>query len=192
MQTPPTQTLDVCDSSIEDAIAEACVELKNEHRMNALRTRMRAHVDVTFQASPVARVMRRDWNIVSSKLYVNALAQDYRQRIESDMIEMTWQMDDTADQVRAMPFEKLDTSWLHPRRMQVQVVHPITAAWLRSMVAMDEMYAKLICAEKAGMITLRKRHALLLPCQLSYMAFKATAMKMQLRCTDELLIQANL
>jgi len=163
------------------------VQLKNTHRMDSLRPRMRAYVNATFEASPVARVMRRDWNILSSKLYMNAIDSDYRKRIEDDLVEMSWQIDDTADQVRCMPFQRLDREWLAPRHMQVQVVHPMTASWLRSMMVLDEVFALLICAEKAGMITRRKRISILLPCQLSYMTFKATSMKMEFKSADELL-----
>lgn len=133
----------------------------------------------------MARVMRRDWNIVSAKLYLNARDHAYRKRIESDAVEMNWQVDDTADQIRAMPFQRLDRSWLHPRRMRLDVVHPLAAGWLRSMMTMDEIYTLLISAEKAGMISRRKRQAILLPCQIAYMAFKATAMKMELRSADD-------
>lgn len=136
----------------------------------------------------MARVMRRDWNIVCAKLYLNARDHAYRKQIESDAVEMSWQVDDTADQIRAMPFQRLDRSWSHPRRMRLEVIHPLAAAWLRSMLTMDEIYTLLISAEKAGMITRRKRHAILLPCQIAYMAFKATAMKVEFRCTDDALL----
>ena len=186
MQTPPPKVLSV-NLEPDDSVPLIDVELKNAHRMEALRPRMRAYVDATFEASPVARVMRRDWNIVSSKLYMHALDPAYRKKIEADLVEMSWQIDDTAEQVRSMPFHRLDRQWLRARRIQAQVIHPMTAAWWRSMMALDEAFALLICAEKAGMITRRKRISILLPCQLSYMAFKATAMKTEFKSADELI-----
>lgn len=108
------------------------------------------------------------------------------------MTEMATQVHETATDVRLMPFNHLERSWLHPRRMSVQVVHPITAAWLRSMRALDEIYAILICAEKTGLISARKRQALMLPCHLSYLAFKCTAMKIELKTSDVLLTESNL
>lgn len=190
VQTPTLQILSV-DTSNEEDPNGAMVTLKNADRLNALRTRMRASVDVTFEASPVARVMRRDWNLVSRKLYMNARDHLYYKKIESDLVEMCWQMDDVADQIRAMPYQRLDRSWLRPRRMRVDIVHPMTAAWLRSMVKLDEVFALLVCAEKSGMITRRKRQAIMLPCQLAYMVFKATSMKLEFKFEDEMLIESN-
>lgn len=191
MHPPSLQILSVDDVLTPDPQAEqddALVRLKNSERMDAFKPKMRAYSEVTFDASPIARVMRRDWNILSINIYIHA--RDYRERgkIESDLVEMCWQVDDTADQVRSMPFAHLDRQWLSPRRMRVQIVHPIAARLLRSLMTLDEAYRLLICAEKAQMISMKKRHAILLPCQLSYMTFKATAMKMQFRTTDELLI----
>lgn len=193
VHTPPSQTLsldnlmDAADNGDSDLIA-----LKNDHRIQTLRTRQRAFVDVTFEASPVARVMRRDWNILSAKLYINSLSPAYREKIEEDAVEMAWLVNDTADQVRTMPFQHLERSWLRPRRMHVQVVHPILATWLRCMRTLDEVYALLICAEKTGLITARQRHAIVLPSQLAYLAFKCTAMRIPLKTTDELLVDASL
>ena len=188
VSTPsPTSAAAHLQTPQPDAPSSVQVEMKNSDRMQSLRARMRAHVDTTFQTGPMARVMRRDWNIVSAKLYVHAIDPAYRKRIEDDIVEMCWQVDDTADEVRAMPFQRLDRSWLHPRRMQLEVVHPLTARWLRAMMTMDELFALLVSAEKAGMITRRKRHAILLPCQVTYLAFKATAMKMSFSSGDALL-----
>lgn len=179
---PPTQNL-----TVDALLDEDFVELKNGDRMARLRPRMSTCVALTFKAGPISRIMRRDWNIVSTKLYYNALSHVLCKQIESDMDEFGWQVSDTADQVNAMPFHRLEESWLRPRNMQIEVVHPITAAWLRAMNVFDGVYAKLICAEKAGMITRSKRLSLMIPCHLSYMAFKCTAMDIRLKSTDELL-----
>lgn len=179
---PPIQNL-----TVDPLLDEDFVELKNGERMARLRPRMSTCVALTFKAGPISRIMRRDWNILSTKLYYNVRSPVLYQQIESDMVEFGWQVSDTADQVNAMPFHKLEESWLRPRRMQVEVVHPITAAWLRAMNVFDGVYAKLICAEKAGMITRSKRLSLMIPCHLSYMAFKCTAMDIRLKSTDELL-----
>lgn len=179
--SPPTPSTYAEDS------AELTV-LKNADRMAELRTPLRATITVAFDASPIARVMRRDWNLVSAKLYIHALNKAYRDQIEEDAMEMNWQIDDTYDDVSTMPwFGKIDKAWLHTREMQIDVVHPIAATWLRSMVKMDEIYASLICAEKSGLITLKKRRAIVLPCQISYLAFKATALKMDYSCQDSVL-----
>jgi hypothetical protein len=195
VHTPPIQTLSIDDCLLNAASDDGdsdLVDLKNDHRIEHLRARQRAYVDVTFEASPIARVMRRDWNILSVKLYINALSPAYRERIEADMTEMATQVHETATDVRVMPFGHLERSWLRPRRMNLQVVHPVTAAWLRSMRTLDEIYAILICAEKTGLISARKRQAIMLPCHLSYLAFKCTAMKIQLKTSDELLTAENL
>lgn len=188
--SPPLQVLSVDDVATPDPQAQQeddLVDLKNSERMAALRPRMRAFSEVTFDAAPIARVMRRDWNILSINLYKNSRDEREHKKIYSDLVELSWQVDDTADQVRAMPFAHLDRQWLRPRRMQVQIVHPIAAGLLRSMMTLDEVYRLLICAERVQMISRKKRHSLLLPCQLSYMTFKATAMRIAFRSTDELL-----
>lgn len=195
VHTPPIQTISIDDSLLtatSDDGDSDLVALKNDHRIENLRARQRAYVDATFEASPIARVIRRDWNILSAKLYINALSHSYRRQIEADMTEFATQVHETATDVRLMPFGHLERSWLRPRRMKIQVVHPITGMWLRSMRTLDEIYAILICAEKTGLISARKRQAIMLPCHLSYLAFKCTAMKIQLKTSDELLTAENL
>lgn len=166
------------------------VEPKNAMRIEEINMRMSAHREVTMRASPMARVMRRDWNILSAKLYVNARDARYARRIKDDLSEMAWVISDIAEQVRTMPFREADATWLRPRKMHLQIIHPMTASWLRAMVEMDEAFSTLICAERAGLIDRKRRHQLLLPSQLAYMGFKATAMKIQLRTAEELMVFA--
>lgn len=183
-----TQTLSVRHlTELDDEDGAIAVALKNTHRIQQINTRISAFKDVTMWTSPMARLMRRDWNILSAKLYINAKDSEYASRIKEDLAEMAWVISDLADQVRIMPLLEVSTSWLRPRKMSVQIIHPMTASWLRCMIELDETFMRLICAEKAELIQRKRRHQLMLPCQLAYMGFKATSMKIPLKSSDELM-----
>ncbi|MBS3912846.1 MAG: hypothetical protein KGZ70_13765 [Hydrogenophaga sp.] len=168
------------------------VQMKNEHRIDRIRARLRASATIQMKTSPISRVLRRDWNIVSAKLFLNSLDGDYQQQIRRDLDELHWQVDDLLDQLRATPFGPLDSSWMTPRLLNVQVIHPLTASWLRAFRTFDACFEVLINAERAQKITRKQRFAFTAPVQLAYFSFKATAMKLPLKTTDELLDDAGL
>lgn len=152
--------------------------------MLSIRARMRAREKIIFEASPVARIIRRDWNFVSTKLYINALDREYRMLIDDDANELCWQVEDALEDTLRMPFERVDTKWMRPRNIELEIIHPIAAKWLRAMINLDKMYALLVSAEKRGLITRRKRHGFILPSLVAYVAFKSTATKMKFFSDD--------
>lgn len=193
--TPVPEILDTeaeLDAQLDQSNDPLIVQMKNENRIANLRASLRASVTITMQTSPLSRVMRRDWNIVSAKLFLNAIDQAYQQQIKHDLDELHWQTDDLLEQLQLFPAEKLDASWMVPRQLSLQVVHPLTASWLRAFRKFDKSIAILINAERAELITRRQRFSFLAPVQLAYFSFKATAMKLPLKTTDELLSDAGL
>lgn len=146
---------------------------------------MRAHQQVTFEASPIARIIRRDWNFVSIKLYIHAFDPEYSKIINDDIIDFAWQVDDAYDDISRMPFQKVDATWMRPRSMSLEIVHPITARWFKTMIKLDKIYSALVSAEKAGLISKRKRHAFILPSLIAYTNFKSTATKIKFYKDDE-------
>lgn len=193
--TPVPENLDTeaeLDAQLDQSNDPLIVQMKNENRIANLRASLRASVTITMQTSPLSRVMRRDWNIVSAKLFLNAIDQSYQQQIKHDLDELHWQSDDLLEQLQLFPAEKLDSSWMVPRQLNLQVVHPLTASWLRAFRKFDKSIAILINAERAELITRRQRFSFLAPVQLAYFSFKATAMKLPLKTTDELLSEAGL
>lgn len=166
--------------------------LKNLHKLDRIRAKYRATTDVWVLASPIARVLRRDWCLVTSKMFLNvAETPSLEAKIRNELQELHWQIDDLADQVKIFPFAR-DTSWVTPRPMTIDIVHPLAASWLRAMMKMDKVFVDLVCAEKAERITRRQRFSLLLPSQLAYMGFKATSMQLQLKTASELLAEMQL
>lgn len=180
------------DTELESSLDPLVVRMKNEHRLTKLRASLRADANIVMRTSPLARVMRRDWNIVSAKLFLNALDPTYQAQIRRDLDELHWQVDDLWDQVKHLPTEGFDTNWMLPRQLSLQVVHPLTASWLRAFRRFDECFGTLLVAEKGALITRRQRFAFLAPVQLAYFSFKATAMNLPLKTTDELLNEAGI
>lgn len=166
------------DSAIEASTDPVVISLKNAHRLEKIRASLRAEAELLMQTSPMSRIMRRDWNIVSAKLFLNALDPAYSALIKKDLDELHWQVDDLAHQLKMLRLSTLDKTWMRPRQMVVQVIHPLTASWLRAFKRFDTSFCLLINAEKAGLITRRQRFAMLAPSQLTYFAFKARAMNL--------------
>ena len=180
------------DEEVEGFHEPLILSLKNGNLMDTLRTSLRAEATVTYQTSPVARIVRRDWNIVSAKLFVSALDHDYAKKIRADVSDMTWQMQDVLDVARTLPIPDLDTSWMRPRELRLQIVHPLAAQWLRAFTLLDQAYAILINAELDERITPEMRWQIIAPAQMAYMGFKATAMRLPLKSTAELLEEAGI
>lgn len=180
------------DTELESSSDPLVVRMKNEHRLTKLRASLRADAKIVMRTSPIARVMRRDWNIVSAKLFLNALDPNYQAQIKRDLDELHWQVDDLWDQLKLLPTAGFDATWMHPRQLSLQVVHPLTASWLRAFRKFDECFGALLVAEKGTLITRRQRFAFLAPVQLAYFSFKATAMNLPLKTTDELLNEAGI
>jgi len=180
------------DNEIDNATDPLIVEMKNTHRLDRIRTNLRADVTVVFKTSPVSRVMRRDWNLVSAKMFLNAIDERQRKRIATDLTELHWQANDLLDALQALPMPKEDWAWMRPRQIDAQVVHPLAAQWLRCMKTIDECYLILINAEKAKIITRKQRWAMVAPSQLAYLGFKTSAMNLPLKSTTELLEAAGL
>ncbi len=183
---------DELDMELERTVDPVIVQMKNEDRIAKLRAKLRAESTITMRTSPISRVLRRDWNIVSAKLFLNSIDADYQQQIRRDLDELHWQVDDLLEQLKVMPIGKLDTSWMVPRQLDVKVIHPLTASWLRAFRNFDRCFEILINAERSQLITRKQRFAFSAPVQLAYFSFKATAMKLPLKTTDELLSEAGI
>lgn len=180
------------DREIDSSTDPVVVQMKNNDRLERIRTTLRARASIIFSTAPVSRVIRRDWNIVSAKLFLNAIDDRLRTRIANDLTELHWQANDLLDALKSIPRPKDEAMWMRPRLVEVQVVHPLAAQWLRSMRTIDECYLIMINAEKAGVITRKHRWAMVAPTQLAYMGFKASAMNLPLKSTAELLEEAGL
>lgn len=180
------------DAEINSSTDHVIVELKGSERLARIRTSLKARASITMKTSPVSRVMRRDWNIVSAKLFLNAIDHHQRNRIASDLTELHWQSTDLLEVLRAIPMPKAEAMWMRPRALELQVVHPLAAQWLRCMRTLDECYLIMINAEKSGSITRKQRWAMVAPTQMAYMGFKASAMNLPLKTSMELLEQAGL
>lgn len=181
------------DEQIEMSSDPLVVQMKNSDRLERIRASMTARADLIFHTSPVSRVMRRDWNIVSAKLFLNALDERLRQRIADDLVELVWQSTDLLESLQTnIRLDKQDMIWMRPRKIELQVVHPLAAQWLRCMRTIDSCYLIMINAEKSGIITRKHRWAMMGPTQMAYMGFKSSAMNLPLKAAKDLLEEAGM
>lgn len=180
---PAEQTLIVdpmLDAELSASQDPVVVQLKNEGRLDGYRRTLRAEKSILFQTSPMSRVVRRDWNIVSAKMFLNLFDRKLKYRIQDGLMELNWQADDLLEGLKRLPMNHVQGVRLRPRLIHVQVVHPFAAQWLRCLRTLDACYEVLINAEQGKVLTRRQRWAMMAPAQLAYLAFKAAAMNQRI------------
>jgi hypothetical protein len=167
--------------------------LKNSNRIDEISCRMSVgSSNVFFLSASTARTVRRDWNIVCSKMYVFSLNSSYQKRIQDDLTELHWQIADLADITGTDLFTVQDLNWLAPVHIEIRIVSPMASSLLRALQSWDLSVAKLLTAERNGMIDKLKRQAMLSAVNMAYIGFKGTAMKLSMKNTKEMLEESHL
>jgi len=192
--TTPTQSLRTdlaLDAVVDSSTDPLVVELKGSERLAKLKLDLMVQTTTLFKTSPVSRVMRRDWNIVTVKMFFNTMDPRMMARIRDDLTELQWQAADLLDSLKSIPMSKVEPMWMRPRSIEVQVISPLAGQLLRTMKIIDQCYLIMINAEKAEIITRKRRWAMMAPVQLAYLGFKTAAMNLPLKSTTELLESAQ-
>lgn len=167
--------------------------MKNMDRLEDIATRMAAeNNEIVFQTASISRTIRRDWNIVCAKMFVFGLKREYRKKIEEDLNEFHWQVNDLAESTSLGVFADQNTSWLKPVTVTLRIVCPLGASWMRAMQSWDNSDAKLMTAVKANLISKEKRFAIMAATHMAYGGFKGTAMRKPMRSATEMLEDQNL
>ena len=167
--------------------------LKNQNRINEIECRLSIeNINPIFVSGAVYRCVRRDWNIVSAKLFVNCLKREKRALIESDLADLHWAIGDLGNITSLPPFVDANTEWLQTHQLTLRLVHPFCASWLRAMVAWDLSIARLIASEKKGLISTSKRREIVRPATMAYMGFKARAMGAITKSSSQLITEARM
>jgi hypothetical protein len=194
LQAPDSASLAPATSKIVDEKQPfATQSLKNVSRIDEIESRMSVEeIEVMLLSSWAIRTLKRDWNIVCSKMYVFGLDSRYKARIVEDLNELHWQVDDLATVTDAELFSSQDLSWLTPVCITLKVVSPQAASLLRAVRRWDLCMAKLLTAERTTLINKAKREGMLLGVNMAYLGFKGTAMKRAMGSTREMLQEENL
>jgi hypothetical protein len=152
--------------------------IKNQRRIDEVRARMVVESKITILTSTMSRIMRKDWNIVSTKMYVHTLNPSIKMRVTEALAELNWEVADLQESATLSLFKNLDHSWLAQENFLVKVLSPESASWLRAVQSIDICIAKMMTAEKQGLLEKKQRLAALAGVNLAYTAFKYSAMNM--------------
>lgn len=132
---------------------------------------------VTFKCSPIARVMRRDWSLVSYRVMRAVQRPEFARKLQESLKEMQVQVNDLEAQVAIPLFQELPTEWLTPIPMEFPIIHRHMAHMLRCFEQVDHSYALLLSATREGLITRKRQWQLFAPIIYVYCSFKAAAMQ---------------
>ncbi|ABM39598.1 hypothetical protein Pnap_4316 (plasmid) [Polaromonas naphthalenivorans CJ2] len=167
--------------------------MKNADRIEEIACNMAVvKKEVLFLTHPVSRTIRRDWNIVSAKMYVFGLKRDYRVLIQEDLAELHHQIDELYKVASMGLFSDVDTSWLNMLRVEVKIISANSSSWLRAMKTWDACVARLLTAERLGIIDRKQRKHILYPVTKAYIGFKNTAMRGKAQNARELVEEGSL
>jgi hypothetical protein len=166
--------------------------LKNQDRIDELRSRMFARHTVTLRTSFCSRNLRRDFNIASAKMYVYSLNRPYREKISEALSDLHWQIAILGSDPVILAFGALDVSWLNGGTFDFVMVSPESASMFRALRKLDELVARLFTAERQDLITRDQRRALMGPIDMAYAGFKQVAMKLANKSIEDLLAETNL
>lgn len=194
LQSPHAQANQAGENGVsEGSRPPETTPLKNSNRIDDILCRMSVEAtEVVFLSSWAARTMRRDWNIICSKMYVFGLNPSYKARIQEDLTELHWQVSDLADVTGTDLFAVQDLTWLAPTIMELRIVNPHASSLLRAIRSLDLSMARLLTAERNALIDKEKRQAMLSGVNMAYIGFKGTAMKVPMKSTSEMLQESNL
>lgn len=152
--------------------------IKNQRRIDEVRARMVVESKITILTSTMSRIMRKDWNIVTTKMYVHTLNPSIKLRVTEALTELNWEVADLQESAIFGLFKNLDHTWLAQENFVVKILSPESASWLRAVQSIDVCIAKMLTAEKQGLIEKKQRLAALAGVNLAYTAFKYAAMNM--------------
>lgn len=152
--------------------------MKNADRIDEIACTMSVvSKEVLLMTSPISRTIRRDWNIVSAKMYVFGLKRDHRALMEEDLKELHHQINELYVTASMGMFSDLDVSWLDLLRIEVKIISAQSSSLLRAMKIWDACVARLLTAERMGIIDKKTRRNILFPATTAYLGFKKTVMR---------------
>lgn len=188
--TPPLPVAEDCSPERRQL---QTTPLKNANRIDEIQCRLRVIAsNVLFLSGSTARTVRRDWNIVCSKMFVFGLNSAYQKRIQDDLTELHWQISDLSEITGTDLFTIQDLTWLAPVHIEMRIISPMASSLLRALQSWDLSVAKLLTAERNGLIDKPKRQAMLSAVNMAYVGFKGTAMKLSMKTTKEMLEESHL
>jgi hypothetical protein len=166
--------------------------LKNQDRIDEIRSRMISRKTMSLRTSFCSRHMRRDFNIASAKMYVYSLNRQYKAKINEALVDLHWQISMLAVDPTLITFGPMDVSWLTAGTFNFMMVSSESASMFRALRKVDDIVARLYTAERDGLITREQRREIVAPVNLAYNGFKQVAMKLQNKSIEDLLSESHL
>lgn len=140
-----------------ESTTESGLVVKNTDRLENIKTRMESRVEVTLSSWQICRIMRRDFQIMSAKMYKTCCNKDDRLKMRDLLLELMLQ----AEEMRSLleEFEEADDA--EPTIMSVRIVSHETAMLFQALKQADPLYTKLNRAFSKSQITSRRQAELM-------------------------------
>ena len=152
---------DDCVTPLESVDFKVEVQaLNNQNRIDELRSRIRLVQSFSIKTTFVSRVLRKDWNILTVKMFILEI-QRKAEESHAALAELVWQANDLATGSDLAQFRQTDTSWLAPINFTVTMVSPSGSTLLRALQSIDNSVAILFGAQRDGLIDKLQRRRIL-------------------------------
>lgn len=159
--------------------------LKYQDRLDNVRARMKGTMSITLQTPFCARQMRREFNILSTKIYIYGLNKNFNKQTCALLDDLDWARSDLRDS--AALFNGEDTSVLIPSTYAFDFVCPEALRLCRIIQRADHDLSKIYAAQLALKITKYDRWAMMRSFLMTYEVFKRHALKLKGRTMNEML-----
>ena len=164
--------------------------MKHQERLAAIRTRLKASLQVNLKTSVCARHIRRDFNIASAKMYVFCLNRKFAREVANALEDMDFSLALLASDTAKYAY--VSTECLASNKYDLDIVSPESAQMMRTLRTADAYLSKLYAAELTGVIDKVTRREIMKPFWMSYAAFKRIAMQIKGKSIEEMLAEVEM
>lgn len=129
--------------------------LKNTARIEDIASRIDVRVDARLTSWKCNRIIRRDFNLVSAKLYIRCRDKGSRHQVLGLLEEMVLQSEFLKGESSQYAISIVITPTIVPLR----IVSPEASMLYKTLIAIDESITRFHCAHLDGIVTRDQLHA---------------------------------
>lgn len=161
---------------------ESGLVLKNVRRVEEIRTKLEVNINAVFFTWQVCRPVRRDFHLVTSKLYIKSLKPELRSQIGALCDEFVLQTEFLKSEC-AQYVLNYDLGATH---VPLRIVNRDAALIYKTFKDVDEIMARLQCAQTDLLISREKANEIVRPVFEAFSSIKSYALQNNTRTAAEL------
>lgn len=142
--------------------------LKNVHHVESINSGVDSRVIACFYSWQVAREVRRDFNLLSSKIYKRLRSDSSKKIVREMLLEMRMQGQLLQGEAERFPRMQLAS----PKEVELRITSPLSALLYRVFCEADMSIAILTEASKAGIIMQSNQESIIAPYLMAYSEVK--------------------